>query len=160
MKTAIESHPNLIVLQTFSKAWGMAGLRIGMAISDPRIAELYARVKYPYNINGPTQREIINRIRRTDIDGMVRSIIDDRDMLMRELPKCPCVKKIYPSDANFLLAEVTDANAVYDYLILNGVIVRNRSRLPGCAGCLRLTIGTPEENRRMLNLLQTYSISE
>ncbi len=160
MKTAIESHPNLIVLQTFSKAWGMAGLRIGMAISDPRIAELYARVKYPYNINGPTQREIINRIRRTDIDGMVRSIIDDRDMLMRELPKCSCIKKVYPSDANFLLAEVTDANAVYDYLILNGVIVRNRSRLPGCAGCLRLTIGTPEENRRMLNLLQTYSISE
>lgn len=156
MKTAIGSHPNLIVLQTFSKAWGMAGLRIGMAIADPRIAELYARVKYPYNINGPTQREIINRIRRTDIAGMVRSIIDDRDMLMCELPKCTCIKKVYPSDANFLLVKVSNAKAVYDYLILNGVIVRNRSRLPGCAECLRLTIGTPEENRRMLTLLQTY----
>lgn len=156
MVSAIESHPNLIVLQTFSKAWGMAGLRIGMAIATPSVARLYARVKYPYNINGPTQREIVSRIRRTDIGAMVKSIIADREMLSRELPKAACVLNVYPSDANFLLVKVTDADAIYDYLIGHGVIVRNRSTQPGCSSTLRVTVGTPEENRRILELFHRY----
>lgn len=153
---AIAAHPNLIVLQTFSKAWGMASLRIGMAIADPRVAELYARVKYPYNVNGPTQRAIAARIGQTDVKSMVGEIISERQKLAAGLDGCRCVKRVYPSDANFLLVKTTDANGIYDYLTRNGVMVRNRSRLPGCEGCLRFTVGTPAENARVLELMKSY----
>lgn len=152
----IGRHPNLIVLQTFSKAWGMASLRIGMAFAVAEIAELYARVKYPYNINGPTQAEVLRRISETDIRPQVEEIRAQRDFLSRRLAAHPRVLKVYPSDANFILVKVDDADAMYDYLISHGVIVRNRNRVKGCEGCLRFTVGTPEENLRVTALLEKY----
>lgn len=152
----IGRHPNLIVLQTFSKAWGMASLRIGMAFAVAEIAELYARVKYPYNINGPTQTEVLRRISETDIRPQVEEIRAQRDFLFQRLAAHPRVLKVYPSDANFILVKVDDADAMYDYLISHGVIVRNRNRVKGCEGCLRFTVGTPEENLRVTELLEKY----
>lgn len=145
--------PNLIVLQTFSKAWGMAGLRLGMAIADPRVAELFARVKYPYNVNGPTQREVISRIEGTDIRRMVDTLVAERGRLAAALEKTPGVQRVYPSDANFLLVRFDDPESVFKMLMENGVIVRNRNTTPGCEGCLRITVGTPEENSRVISLL-------
>lgn len=152
----IGRHTNLIVLQTFSKAWGMASLRIGMAFAVAEIAELYARVKYPYNINGPTQAEVLRRISETDIRPQVEEIRAQRDFLSQRLAAHPRVLKVYPSDANFILVKVDDADAMYDYLISHGVIVRNRNRVKGCEGCLRFTVGTPEENLRVTALLEKY----
>lgn len=152
----IGRHPNLIVLQTFSKAWGMASLRIGMAFAVAEIAELYARVKYPYNINGPTQAEVLRRISETDIRPQVEEIRAQRDFLSRRLAAHPRVVKVYPSDANFILVKVDDADAMYDYLISHGVIVRNRNHVKGCEGCLRFTVGTPEENLHVTALLEKY----
>lgn len=152
----IGRHPNLIVLQTFSKAWGMASLRIGMAFAVAEIAGLYARVKYPYNINGPTQTEVLRRISETDIRPQVEEIRAQRDFLSQRLATHPRVLKVYPSDANFILVKVDDADAMYDYLISHGVIVRNRNRVKGCEGCLRFTVGTPEENLRVTALLEKY----
>lgn len=156
VKDQIDTHPNLIVLQTFSKAWGMAGLRFGLAISDCRIAELYNRVKYPYNINEPTQKTLIKRIAGTDVASMVNTIIEQRQLLEKQLPSIPCVQKVYPSDANFLLVKVDDADKVYDFMVNHGVIVRNRTRMPLCHNCLRITVGTPEENLRTLEVMRAY----
>ena len=154
MLTVLDRHPSLIVLQTFSKAWGMASLRIGMAFAAPEIAELFGRVKYPYNINGPTQEELLRRITTTDIISQVAEIISERDRLVKSLSDIPAVKKIYHSDANFILVKFDDPDMVYDYLIAHGVIVRNRNRVKGCEGTLRITVGTPEENSKVINLLE------
>lgn len=151
----IASHPNIIVLQTFSKAWGLANLRVGMAFSDPRIAAIFANVKYPYNLNGPTQREILRQLSR-DITPQVEMIKSERERLAAELAKYPCVERVYHSDANFLLVKVDDAGRLYDSLVAKGVLVRNRTRVAHCAGTLRITIGTPAENRRLLEALADY----
>lgn len=155
MLSVLHRHPNLIVLQTFSKAWGMAGLRLGMAFAAPEIAALFGRVKYPYNVNGPTQAEVMRRI-DMGAESAIREICAQRSMLAEALPQVPCVQQVFPSDANFFLVRVNDPDGVYAYLTEHGVIVRNRHRIFGCAGCLRLTIGTPEENRRLLQLLNDY----
>lgn len=152
----LNDHPNLIVMQTFSKAWGMASLRMGMAFASPEISELFARVKYPYNVNGPTQRELLRRIAETDISDNVAEIKAGRKFLMENLPLLPVVKKVYHSDANFLLVKVENPDGLYDYLVGHGVIVRNRNKVKGCAGCLRITIGTPEENERVLELIKKF----
>lgn len=157
MLTFLHKHQNLIVLQTFSKAWGMASLRIGMAFATPAISELYGRVKYPYNINGPTQEELLHRIASTDIKSQVAEIIAERKRLSTNLEKNHLVKKIYRSDANFILAKFDNPNSIYDYLISHGVIVRNRHKVKGCEGCLRITIGTPDENTRVIELLNKYN---
>ena len=154
--TDIASHHNLIVMQTFSKAWGMASLRMGMAFAVPEIAELYGRVKYPYNVNGPTQAELLRRIAETDIRPLVEEIRQQRDYLAKTLAGLPKVRKAYPSDANFLLVKVDDADAMYSYLTDHGVIVRNRNKVTGCANCLRFTVGTPEENARVVALLEKF----
>jgi histidinol-phosphate aminotransferase len=154
--TVLSKHRNIIVLQTFSKAWGMASLRVGMAFADAEIATLYNRVKYPYNINGPTQAELVKRITNCDIKLQVKELIAERKMLSEELAKFDCVLKVYPSDANFLLVEVTDPDGIYDYFIANGIIVRNRSRVKGCGKSLRITVGTPSENQKLLKLLAVY----
>lgn len=158
LRDCIAAHPNLIILQTFSKAWGMAGLRFGMAFAAAEIIAIYNNVKYPYNINGPTQAALIERITATapEVGRMVDEITADRRMLSDGLSRCACVEQVYPSDANFLLVKVTDAGAIYDYLIANGVIVRNRSSQPGCADCLRITVGTHDENLRILDLMRAY----
>ncbi len=155
MLSVLDKHPNVIVLQTFSKAWGMAGLRLGMAFCAPEIAECFSKVKYPYNVNGPTQAEVIRRIEQ-GVKAQVEELCAQREWLMTEFATLSCVKRVYPSDANFFLVQVTDPDAIYDYLVHHGVIVRNRNRIAGCEGCLRITIGTPQENQRVINLLKEY----
>lgn len=150
----ISRHPNLIVLKTFSKAWGMAGLRCGMAFASPEIITFFDRVKYPYNMSSLVQRELMKRI-EAGPNG-IGQIKEWRGIMSRELADCGCVREVFPSDANFLLVRVDDADAVYRYLSDNGVMVRNRSRLPLCQQTLRVTIGTPEENKRVISLFRNY----
>ena len=151
----INSHPNLIVLQTFSKAWGLASLRVGMAFSSADIADIFGKVKYPYNLNGPTQIEIAKRL-ETSVKEQVEHIVSMRRELEQELKKCPNVLEVYPSDANFILVKVKDANRMYDHLIGGGVIIRNRTSQPLCENCLRITVGTPEENLQTIKLFNSY----
>ena len=156
----IKNQPNMIVLQTFSKAWGMAALRCGMAFAVPEIAAIFNNVKYPYNLNGPTQQKLIEMLDELQQKGIkdktVNEIKGEREKLKEELGKLEFVRHIYPSDANFLLVDLDNPDQVYDYLIANGVIVRNRSRVKGCGNALRITIGTPQENRRVIQLFREY----
>lgn len=153
MLDTLDRHPNLIVLQTMSKAWGMAGLRLGLAFAAPEVAALFARVKYPYNVNGPTQAEVVRRIGR-GVRDRIEEIVAQRAWMKEQLGDIPCVRRVFPSDANFLLVRVDDPRALYDRLVSHGIIVRNRDGVKGCEGCLRLTVGTPEENRRLLQVLR------
>lgn len=156
MLTVLSKHPNVVVLQTLSKAWGMAGLRLGLAFASPMIADIFARVKYPYNVNAPTQAEVAKRLHAEPHDAHVAEVCIQRQWLATELAKMPCVLKVYHSDANFLLVKVTDADAIYDHLVANGIIVRNRNRVKGCEGCLRITVGTPAENVNVIDALKQY----
>lgn len=156
MLTRLEKHPNVVVLQTLSKAWGMAGLRLGLAFASAEIAEIFARVKYPYNVNAPTQVEVVKRLQTEPHDAHVSEVKAQRTMLTEALPKLACVEHVYASDANFLLVKVSDADAIYDHLVAQGIIVRNRNRVKGCEGCLRMTVGTPEENAKLLKVLEEY----
>jgi histidinol-phosphate aminotransferase len=160
MLSALGRHRNVVVLQTFSKAWGLASLRVGMAFADPVVAELFNRVKYPYNVNGPTQKEIARRIDAGGVDVQVADIIVERKKLEGKLPEFACVTKVFPSDANFILVEVTEADKIYNYLLDNGVIVRNRSRVAGCANMLRITVGTQAENEKVLALLAAFDAGQ
>ncbi len=155
MLPLLDKYPNLVVLQTLSKAWGMAGLRCGLAFASPEIIGYMNRVKYPYNINVATS-QIVERLLAEPVPEHVKVIKEERKKLAEALPKFPFVKKIYPSDANFLLVKVDDANALYDYLISQKIIVRNRDKVPLCQGCLRITIGTPTENHHLLTTLHSY----
>ena len=148
---------NLIVLQTLSKARAMAGLRIGMAISSTEIIRLMSMVKYPYNLSRAAMEKAFKFLEQP-IDEEVSTIVNERDRLNCLLTRYPFVRKVFPSDANFLLVRVDDANGLYDYLLGKGIIVRNRSRVPGCAGCLRLTVGLPAENEALLNALDSYTV--
>lgn len=158
LKGEIAQHPNLVVLQTMSKAWAMAGLRVGLALAAERVVELMSEVKYPYNINVATMA-IVEELLRQPIDDKVAEIKQQREMVQTALQNSAVVKKIYPSDANFLLVEVADADAMYDFLISRGIIVRNRNKVKGCEGCLRLTIGKPEENEALLKSISEYEKS-
>ena len=151
----LDEFPNLIVLQTLSKAWGMAGLRIGLAFASAEVAGLFARVKYPYNIASPTQRAAAEAL-AGDLAPQLAEIRSERRRLARELAACPCVERVYPSQTNFLLVRTPAPDALYDALIAAGVIVRNRSRAAGCEGCLRITVGTPAENDRLLRTVKTF----
>ena len=151
----IETHPNLIVLQTMSKAWAMAGLRVGLALADCRVVELFSQVKYPYNINVATMN-IVSGLLSNGIDNEVAEIKAQRSVVADLLAGFSFVEKVYPSDANFLLVKVADADAVYDYLIADGIIVRNRNRVKGCEGCLRITIGVESENEKLIKSLKRY----
>lgn len=155
MLSVLDKHPNLVVLQTLSKAWGMAGLRLGLAFAAEPIAQLFARVKYPYNVNGPTQQEVMRRLETEPHDAHVAEVVAQRKMLVEALSGLTCVVKVFESDANFLLVKVTDADKIYDQLVAEGIIVRNRNKVVGCEGCLRLTVGTPYENQRLLQVLST-----
>ena len=153
LTSLVKRYPNLIVLQTLSKAWGMAGLRIGLAIADPAVIALMSKVKYPYNINVLAQKMALMKLDEAAKDKAVAEIVGQRFRLEKELAKCPEVKGIYSSDANFLLVRFENPDEVYERLLAGGVIVRNRSKVPGCEGCLRITVGTPAENGRLLRLL-------
>lgn len=149
--------PNLIVLQTFSKAWGMASVRVGLAFASSEIIDLMNRVKPPYNVSGLAQQAVINAL---DSKATVSSWIDaarsERLRLENSLIDLDIVKRVYTSDANFLLVEVDGANAVYKYLIDEKIVVRNRNNVELCEGCLRITVGTPEENERLLAVLGSF----
>lgn len=159
LTSLVKRYPNLIVLQTLSKAWGMAGLRIGLAIADPAVIALMSKVKYPYNINVMAQKMALMKLDEAAKDKAVAEIVGQRFRLEKELAKCPEVKGIYSSDANFLLVRFENPDEVYERLLAGGVIVRNRSKVSGCEGCLRITVGTPVENDRLLRLLSS-SVSE
>ena len=146
---------NLVVLQTLSKARAMAGLRIGMAISSAEIIRLMSMVKYPYNLSRAAMEKAMEFLEKP-IDEEVNTIVNERRRLTDVLPRYPFIRKVFPSDANFILVRVDDANGLYDYLLGKGIIVRNRNRVPGCAGCLRLTVGLPSENEALLDALDTY----
>ena len=128
-----------------------------MAFACEEIANLFAKVKYPYNVNGPTQKAVIDHIINGDISENVLEIKKQRELLANSLNELPIVKKVFPSDANFLLVKFDSPDSIYDYLVENGVIVRNRSKLISCEGCLRITIGIPEENARVITLLKEYT---
>ena len=151
----LEKYPNLIVLQTLSKAYGMAGLRIGLAIASPYIISIFKQVKYPYNIGTDTIALALKCL-QGDVSPQVAEIVRERDRLLKALPKAKCVKKVYPSDANFLLVKVTDPRGLYNALLQQGVIVRDRSTVALCEGCLRITVGTPAENEKMEKILYSY----
>lgn len=155
LTSLVKRYPNLIVLQTLSKAWGMAGLRIGLAIADPAVIALMSKVKYPYNINALAQKMALMKLDEAAKDKAVAEIVGQRFRLEKELAKCPEVKGIYSSDANFLLVRFENPDEVYERLLAGGVIVRNRSKVSGCEGCLRITVGTPVENDRLLRLLSS-----
>lgn len=159
LTSLVKRYPNLIVLQTLSKAWGMAGLRIGLAIADPAVIALMSKVKYPYNINVLAQKMALMKLDEAAKDKAVAEIVGQRFRLEKELAKCPEVKGIYSRDANFLLVRFENPDEVYERLLAGGVIVRNRSKVSGCEGCLRITVGTPVENDRLLRLLSS-SVAE
>ena len=158
LKSEIAERPNLIVLQTMSKAWAMAGLRVGLALADSRVIELMSQVKYPYNINVATM-SIVSSLLNKGIDAEVVAIKAPRALLAEALEGMSIVQRVYSSDANFLLVKVDDADAVYDFLIADGIIVRNRNRVKGCEGCLRMTVGLPEENDKLIKSLKRYEES-
>ena len=155
LKSEIFERKNIIILQTLSKAWAMAGLRLGLALADERIVALFSQVKYPYNINIAAQ-QIVLQLLMYPIDEDLAEIKSQRAEVAEELAKLPFVKYIYPSDANFLLVKVDDADAVYEHLIADKIIVRNRNRVKGCEGCLRITIGLCGENVKLIESLKRY----
>ena len=153
----IGKYSNLVVLQTFSKAWGLAGIRLGVAFSSKEIIDLMNKVKPPYNVNQLTQQVALEAFdRMDDFQKEIQIIIEQRTWLSQELEQFDFVEKIYPSDANFILVKTNAPNEIYDFLIQKNIIVRNRSTQLGCEGCLRLTIGTPEENQRLVESLAIY----
>lgn len=155
LKAEIALHPNLIVLQTMSKAWAMAGLRVGLALADKRVVELFSQVKYPYNINVATMN-IVSNLLAKGVDEQVEQIKAQRAVVAEAMGAFSFVEKVYPSDANFLLVKVKDADALYEHLIGDGIIVRNRNRVKGCEGCLRITIGLEQENEKLIKSLFRY----
>lgn len=145
--------PNLVILQTLSKAWGMAGLRLGLAFADPVIIETMSRVKYPYNINRITQDIVLKQL-ESPIDEQLSELKSERGRVIAALSDMPLIKTIYPSDANFILVKLDEPRKIYELLIGEGIIVRDRSRIAGCSGTLRITIGTPEENDKLIETLR------
>ncbi len=155
--SSLGEHENLIILQTFSKAWGLAGLRLGMAFASPYIIKLLNKIKYPYNINSATQQLVLKALESENKKNeMVKKILSQRKFIENELRSLSIVDKIYPSDANFLLVKFKNALKVYQYLLENHVIVRNRSNLVLCDQALRITAGTSEENKILLSHLKKY----
>ncbi len=154
----IPRYNNLVVLQTFSKAWGQASVRLGMAYSSIEIISYFNKVKYPYNINILTQRHILEVLNSKDgILDQTKEILKQKEILIKELEGLEIVKKIYPSNANFLLVKTDNANQIYDYLVGKGIIVRNRSKITLCNDCLRITIGQNEENAKLIEELTKFS---
>lgn len=152
----LNKYPNLIILQTFSKAWGLAAVRLGMAFASPEIIKLFNKVKYPYNVNILTQNFVSEELNKLELrKEWVSTLLKGRDYLKNELPKLSFVEKIYPTDANFILVKVNDANGLYKQLADKGVIVRNRNSVSLCAGCLRITVGTDQENKVLIETLQS-----
>lgn len=153
----LDEFPNLIILQTFSKAWGCAAIRLGMAFASTEIISILNKIKYPYNVNLLTQREAMEMIEKHYlVRQWITSILNERTRLMSEFEKLKCCQHIYPTDANFFLTRVSNAKRIYDYLVDKGIIVRNRSTVALCNDCLRITVGTRQENEALLEALKNY----
>lgn len=153
----LQDYPNLVILQTLSKAWGLAALRVGMAFASEEIIGLMNKVKPPYNISAAAQElagEALDNL--GDVNDMIRIIVEERGRVAASLRELPAVLHVYPSDGNFLLVKVNNADLLYDHLASAGIVVRNRSRVPHCEGCLRITIGTPVENDTLINLVRQF----
>ena len=157
LRQELPTHPNLIILQTMSKAWGSAAIRLGMAFASKEIIAIYNKVKYPYNVNQLTQQQAIAMLKDPfEVDKTVKMLLQERSRLMQAFLELPICEQIFPTDANFFLTRVTDATKIYNYLVDRGIIVRNRSRIQLCQNCLRITIGTRSENNELLSALRQY----
>lgn len=153
----LDRYPNLIVLQTFSKAWGCAAIRLGMAFASTDIIAIFSKIKYPYNVNMLTQKQALEMLHRHyEIERWVKILKNERAYLEAEFTKLPCTVHLFPSNANFFLVRVTDAVKIYNYLVGEGIIVRNRHTVSLCGNCLRITVGTRVENDKLLEALRRY----
>ncbi|HRH46957.1 MAG TPA: histidinol-phosphate transaminase [Pyrinomonadaceae bacterium] len=156
----IKNLPNLVILRTFSKAWGLAGLRVGLAFANEEIISLFNKVKPPYNVSQIAQETILEALKHFEsVEKNIGYIILEREKLATNLETLPFVQKIYASDANFVLVKTNDANSIYKFLLDETVVVRNRNNVELCEGCLRITIGTPDENAKLLAALKKYEES-
>jgi histidinol-phosphate aminotransferase len=154
----IRNLPNLVVLQTFSKAWGLAGLRVGLAFANEEIIALFNKVKPPYNVSQIAQEAVLDALEnRAAVEKTISEIIAEREKLVEKLRAFSFVETIYPTDANFVLVKTNDADAIYRFLLDEGIVVRNRNRVELCEGCLRITIGTPDENKMLLEALKKFT---
>jgi len=154
----LKDYPNLVVMQTFSKAWGLAALRLGINFASTDIIDILNKIKPPYNINQATQELALMALDRLDdVNTMIKETLKERDILVKALMQVPFVQKIFPSDANFILVKIANATAVYNYLKEKGIIVRNRSNVILCEDCLRITVGTTTENEQLIQALTSYS---
>ncbi|MGE5108809.1 MAG: pyridoxal phosphate-dependent aminotransferase, partial [Sphingobacteriales bacterium] len=152
----LTEYPNLVVMQTLSKAWGLAALRLGMSFASEDIIEVCNKIKPPYNIGQATQELVLEALKNVEqVNGFIKELVQSREELVTDLARLPLVKKIYPSDANFLLVKVENARAVYEYLLTKAIVVRDRSKVELCDGCLRITVGTKEENKQLIDNLKT-----
>lgn len=153
----LNHYPNLVILQTFSKAWGSAAIRLGMAFASAEIIQVLNKIKYPYNINILTQRQALTMLQQEKlVKNWVKEILHQRTWLQNALKSIPYIQHIYPTDANFILIRVNDANAVYRFLVDKGIIVRNRTTVSLCAGCIRITVGTYEENSTLIETMLSF----
>ncbi len=153
----IKNFPNLVILQTFSKAWGLAGLRVGLAFANQKTIELFNRVKPPYNVSQIAQETVLQALKnKSQVDKTIAEIVSEREKLVENLRRFSFVTKIYPSDANFVLVKTTDAERIYKFLLDEKIVVRNRNNVELCAGCLRITIGMPEENTALIETLSKF----
>ena len=151
----LDLYPNLFVMQTFSKAWGLAALRMGIAYASKEIIKVLNKIKPPYNINELTQQAVLKKLEeREKVMQEIDILNQERAALAEEIVKLTITQHVYPSDANFILAKVNDANATYNYLVKKGIIVRNRNTVTLCEGCIRISVGTPEENKEVINTLK------
>jgi histidinol-phosphate aminotransferase len=154
----LKDYPNLVVMQTFSKAWGLAALRLGMNFASTDIIDVLNKIKPPYNINQATQELALKALDHLeDVNTMIKETVSEREALVKSLVQLPQVEKVFPSDANFVLAKIQSATAVYNYLKDKGIIVRNRSNVILCEDCLRITVGTPSENEQLIQALKSYN---
>lgn len=157
LRAELAHYPRLVILQTMSKAWGLAAIRLGMAFAAPDIVNIYNKVKYPYNVNELTQQQALKALADPfETDKWVKVLLDERQRLIAAFKELPICEQVYPTDANFFLARMTDAQKIYDYLVAHGIIVRNRTRVQLCHNCLRVTVGTRTENSELLSALRQY----
>ena len=154
----LDKYPNLIILQTFSKAWGLAALRLGIAFANPELIRILNKIKPPYNVSELTQERALEAMSNIDkMETQVSIILHERVELMKALEELPLVEKVYPTDANFVMVKVPEPRKVYEFLVKKGIIVRDRSRVALCEGCLRITVGSPDENDQLLTQLAAWS---
>lgn len=157
LRTELAKYPNLIVLNTMSKAWGCAAIRLGMAFASEEVISIFNKVKYPYNVNQLTQEQALEALKDPfEVDKWVKILLEERSRMIDAFKLLPICEKVFPTDANFFLAQMTDAVKIYNYLVDKGIIVRNRHRVQLCQNCLRVTIGTKTENGELIAALRQY----